>query len=213
MAEMLDVFDAHMRPIGVLSREETHRLGHWHQTFHCWVVHRLAAGNFLLLQKRHESKDTHPGKFDTSCAGHLESGETPLDGVREIREELGVEVDVDQLHKVGIHAFSDDLGEILDREFCHVFVWIREGLDLREYRPALDEVSGLYLIGVGDMRRLCGREIDKVAVGGFAIQRGDKRVEELRQIRMGDLARDDPAYFNLLFSSLDALGLGAGEDG
>ena len=46
----------------------------------------------LFLQKRSMSKDEQPGKWDTSAAGHVDSGEHYDDCARrEIAEELGIE--------------------------------------------------------------------------------------------------------------------------
>ena len=45
----------------------------------------------LYLQKRSETKDIQPGKWDTSVGGHLSPGESPdMALIREAREELGL---------------------------------------------------------------------------------------------------------------------------
>jgi 16S rRNA (adenine1518-N6/adenine1519-N6)-dimethyltransferase len=45
----------------------------------------------LLLQKRSHLKDLCGGKWDSSCAGHLDAGESYRSGaVRELHEELGL---------------------------------------------------------------------------------------------------------------------------
>ncbi len=36
--ELLKVFDSNRIQTGVASREEVHRLGHWHEVFHCWFA-------------------------------------------------------------------------------------------------------------------------------------------------------------------------------
>ncbi|WNQ12825.1 NUDIX domain-containing protein [Paenibacillus aurantius] len=46
----------------------------------------------LLLQRRHPGKDTYPGLFDITAAGHLEAGENVSDGIRELKEELGTDL-------------------------------------------------------------------------------------------------------------------------
>jgi isopentenyldiphosphate isomerase len=48
----------------------------------------------LFLQKRSMSKDEQPGKWDSSAAGHVDSGEDYLAcAEREIAEELGIVVE------------------------------------------------------------------------------------------------------------------------
>lgn len=58
----------------------------------------------VLLQKRSACKDSNPGCYDISSAGHLSSGDEPLEGaVRELREELGLVMEPGDLHYVGRH--------------------------------------------------------------------------------------------------------------
>ncbi|WP_242069494.1 NUDIX domain-containing protein [Paenibacillus dendritiformis] len=56
----------------------------------------------LLLQRRHVHKKDYPGMLDITSAGHLEAGETPQDGVRELREELGIEPEPGKLVYAGV---------------------------------------------------------------------------------------------------------------
>lgn len=46
--EMLKVFNADRKQIGVATREEVHRIGHWHEVFHCWFVSR-EAGEIIFI--------------------------------------------------------------------------------------------------------------------------------------------------------------------
>ena len=52
MNEILDIYDAKMNHIGTASREEAHKFGYWHQTFHCWIVRREKGKNYVLFQIR-----------------------------------------------------------------------------------------------------------------------------------------------------------------
>ena len=92
MSELLDVVDERGIPTGeVVSREEAHRCGIRHRTAHVWIV-RIRGGRLqILLQKRSENKDSYPGCYDISSAGHIPAGVEYVDSaVRELREELGV---------------------------------------------------------------------------------------------------------------------------
>jgi isopentenyldiphosphate isomerase len=56
---------------------------------------RSYEGRTVFLQKRSMLKDTAPGKWDSSCSGHLDSGEDYLTAaVRELNEEIGLRVSV-----------------------------------------------------------------------------------------------------------------------
>lgn len=55
-------------------------------------LHIFSAIGELWLQKRAETKEIAPGKWDTSVGGHVMSGETSEQAlVRELREEVGLE--------------------------------------------------------------------------------------------------------------------------
>lgn len=55
----------------------------------------------LLLQKRSRTKDTDPGAWGISCAGHVTKGQTDDEAaVRELKEELDIEANLTFLKKV-----------------------------------------------------------------------------------------------------------------
>ena len=48
------------------------------------------------------NKDSFPGRYDTSSAGHIQVGDEPLESaVRELSEELGIQANPDDLHFAG----------------------------------------------------------------------------------------------------------------
>ena len=86
--ELLDVVDAEDRVIGVKTRGEIHAQGLMHRAVHILVFNSKGE---LFLQKRSMNKDENPGQWDSSAAGHVDSGETYIAcAIREIEEELGV---------------------------------------------------------------------------------------------------------------------------
>jgi len=88
MHELLDIVDANDRVIGCATRAEVHRTERVHRAVHMLLLNH--EGN-LFLQKRSASKDMYPNHWDSSAAGHVDSGEDYLQcAVRELEEELGV---------------------------------------------------------------------------------------------------------------------------
>ncbi len=86
--ETFDVVDAEDRVVGTASRGRVHAEDLRHRAIHMLVFN--AAGE-LFLQKRSPWKDKHPRKWDSSAAGHLDSGETyDAAARRELSEELGL---------------------------------------------------------------------------------------------------------------------------
>lgn len=90
-SELLDIVDEADRVVGVRTRGDVHRLGLMHRSVHVLVFNRSGE---LLLQKRSLQKDECQGMWDSSCAGHIESGQTyDSTAPRELEEELGIACD------------------------------------------------------------------------------------------------------------------------
>ena len=78
--ELFDVIDSKGNPTGqIVSREKAHAEGIPHRTAHIWIIREKEGRVQILLQKRSQNKDSFPGKFDTSSAGHIQAGDEPLE--------------------------------------------------------------------------------------------------------------------------------------
>ena len=100
MAEILiDVLDEKGNPTGAKkTKVEVHEGGLWHKAAWVWIYNTKGE---VLLQKRSKIKDSHPGLWDISVAGHVDSGEEPLDAAkREVEEEIGITVKSEDLKLV-----------------------------------------------------------------------------------------------------------------
>ena len=70
--ELLDVVDENGIPTGeTVERSIAHAKGIRHRTSHVWLLRRRSEGVEVLLQKRSDNKDSFPGCYDTSSAGHI----------------------------------------------------------------------------------------------------------------------------------------------
>lgn len=203
--ELLDVYDEHGTAVGVATRAEVHARGLWHRTFQCWIYDRVQGETYLLFQLRHRDKDTFPGLLDISSAGHLEAGESPEDGVRELYEELGVDAAFEELVPCGVFAGEDVISEtLIDREFCHVFV-CECAKPLREYRLQPDEVAGLFRIRAVEAARLIADNAYVTAVGVEAAEDGSLYDAE-RTVTAANLVPHSKEYFAMVFDTLRKLG-------
>jgi len=155
--ERFDIFDAEMNPIGQATRSETHKKGYWHLSFHCWLTRREGDRRYVRFQLRQQSKDTNPGCYDITAAGHLAAGETVRDGVRELEEELGVAAPFESL--VPLFQWREDASgsvkgvPFIDRELSYVFGLVCD-TPMNEMRLQLDEVAGLYEADLSAMLEL-----------------------------------------------------------
>jgi len=81
--EQLKIFDEYRNQIGIATREDVHRLGYWHEAFHCWFISKEKGTDYLYLQLRSNTKKDYPNLLDITAAGHLLANETVQDGVRD----------------------------------------------------------------------------------------------------------------------------------
>lgn len=128
-AELFDVVDSDDRVLEAKPRDEVHVNNLLHRAVHMLLFNRKGE---LLLQKRSIWKDRNPGRWDSSAAGHLDSGENYLGAARrELREELGVEAPA--LEPIGKLTPCEQTGW----EFIEVFRGVHDG----PFSPAPLEVE------------------------------------------------------------------------
>lgn len=109
MMELFDIVDENGEPTGVIKeRSKVHADGDLHRTSHVWIVKdNLKGGLDILLQKRSQDKDSFPGCYDISSAGHIPAGAGYIDSaIRELKEELGIDAAVEELEERMIRHIS-----------------------------------------------------------------------------------------------------------
>jgi isopentenyl-diphosphate Delta-isomerase len=152
--ETVDILTSDGSPIGrTVLRSEAHRDGLWHRTVHVWIQNRKGE---ILLQKRSFAKETFPGLWDISAAGHITAGDSSGESaVREISEELGVKVAQQALRFLftmkGSYISPDNA--IKDNEITDVYLCtapIEEG----EIIPDPKEVSGVTYHSIARLKEL-----------------------------------------------------------
>lgn len=88
-------------PNGRMLKKMAHVTGAPHMAAHIWIFNSRWE---VLIQKRSLTKDSYPGLWDISAAGHISSGETMLQwAMREISEEIGLDIQEDDLIPVGYY--------------------------------------------------------------------------------------------------------------
>jgi isopentenyldiphosphate isomerase len=144
--EYFDIVDENGIPTGkTVSRDIAHSEGILHRTAHVWVVKSSEHGFSILLQKRSMEKDSFPGQYDTSSAGHIPAGEEPKpSALRELKEELGIEAQPEQLHYAGTFRIKYEKefhGRMFrDNEVAAVYVY-EETVEIGDLTLQESEVS------------------------------------------------------------------------
>jgi isopentenyl-diphosphate delta-isomerase type 1 len=105
--EIFDVVNERDEVIGRAPRSEVHARGLLHRAIHVFVFNSRGE---ILLQKRSMKKDRQPGVWDSSCSGHVDSGEDyDQTAMRELQEEIGLTLGAppQRLFKVDACAETD----------------------------------------------------------------------------------------------------------
>ena len=117
--EMFDIIDMDGNKTGAIKeRGVVHREGAFHATSHIWIVRKNEKSGYdILLQKRSACKDSHPGCYDISSAGHIGAGDEALESaLRELVVELGIKAKPEELLEFGVQ-YKNYEGEFYGRPF------------------------------------------------------------------------------------------------
>ena len=146
--EMFDIVDENGEPTGtVKERTKVHEDGDLYRTSHVWIVRDNNKGGLdVLLQKRSESKDSNPGCYDISSAGHIPAGCGYLDSaLRELKEELGIDASSEELELRLIRriSYSDIFhGKLFkDNQVTRVYKMKRNDIDIEKLNLQKEEVE------------------------------------------------------------------------
>ncbi|PLS07107.1 NUDIX hydrolase [Neobacillus cucumis] len=174
--ELIKIFDYARNELGVADREEVHKQGYWHEVFHCWFLSKDNNDNNLILQLRSERKKENPRLYDITAAGHLLANETVQDGVREVSEELGINVTFEELQPLGIIDYCSIQGSYIDNEIANVFLY-QCHVPIEEFILQKEEVAGIVQVDFNYFRELWTGSKDEIRVVGYEIkQDGSKEL-------------------------------------
>ena len=146
--EYFDVIDENGVPTGeVVERTKAHQIGAPHRTSHVWIVRKKDGKLQILLQKRCRHKDSFPGCYDISSAGHIPAGQDFVpSALRELKEELGLDIRAEELVDCGIHRMVVDTEfygkRFIDHQVSRVYLlWLdKEAEDFVVQKEEIDSV-------------------------------------------------------------------------
>lgn len=158
--EIFDIVDENGIPTGeTVQRTVAHDKGIRHRTAHIWIVRNTDNGCEVLLQQRSYNKDSFPGRYDTSSAGHIRAGDEPLDSaLRELGEELGIKAEPAALTYIGKFPIQYER-EFFGKPFrdCEVaFVYLyTEPVDINALTLQADEVESVKWFAIDEVYKAC----------------------------------------------------------
>jgi isopentenyldiphosphate isomerase len=175
--EIVKVFNEQHEQIGTATRAEVHEKGLWHETFHCWLVNE----DYIYFQIRSAQKKDYPGLLDITGAGHLLAAETVESGIREVKEELGLDIHVREVVKMGMTSCSIVSENMIDNEFCHVFTYPFKH-DWDSFELQYEEVSGVVRAKLDEAEAFFLGETATLNIEGYEYFPDGKRVKIVRPV-------------------------------
>lgn len=173
--EKLKIFDCNRNQVGVASRSDVHKHGYWHETFHCWFTSNDQGIDYIYLQLRSKNKKDYPELLDITSAGHILADETVKDGVREIKEEIGIDVEFEELLGLGVIDYRGVKENFIDNEYANVFLY-KNDHSFDDFTLQAEEVSGIVRSKFKDFADLWFGTKDEIEISGFEINNSGKKV-------------------------------------
>ncbi|MHA6529150.1 NUDIX hydrolase [Paenibacillus sp. BAC0078] len=201
--EILTTFDAQGNVTGTAPRDEVHRKGLWHETFHCWFVQQRGDDLYIYLQLRSKDKRDYAGLLDITAAGHLLAGETAMDGIREVEEELGLQISYDELIPLGIIPYSMMKEGLIDNERANVFLY-SSPFTLEQFRLQREEVAGIVLAEFSDFRKFWQGELEQLDVSGFRVTDSGERITIHETVDITHFVPHDTDYYQQVIAGVEA---------
>jgi isopentenyldiphosphate isomerase len=147
--EHFDVLSEDGLPTGVVKdRDAVHRDGDWHRCGHVWI----ASGDRVLLQRRALVKESWPGLWDITVAGHVNAGEDSLSAaIREAREELGLDLAPSELQPLGTLRYHVALRPGYIENELHDVYLVRREVDVSSLTLDPLEVAEVRWVALRDL--------------------------------------------------------------
>lgn len=149
--ESIDIVDENNNLIGEQKmKSKAHRDGLWHRAAHIWVYNSKGE---VLLQLRAKEKDLWPDMWDLSAAGHVRAGEEPIvSALREIQEEIGLNVKMEDLELYKVIAEKVIFKEMVNNEFHYVYLLKYDG-NTSGLKAQEEELQKMGFISIEDIEK------------------------------------------------------------
>jgi 8-oxo-dGTP pyrophosphatase MutT (NUDIX family) len=192
MSEIIDIYDEKFKFIRTCDKKLAHQKGFWHKSFICIVFNPKKKTAILQMKVPGRYSFNRPDYLDFSVGGHYRSGELVKDGVREIKEELGIDIDFNNLISLGIRKKSAHVAkDFIENEFQYIFL-LPSKIDIKDYPIDNTEVNRLVEVDIDSALMLLRKEVKSINV---SIMKMKNDIIEVNTTEI-DLNSFVPSYLN-----------------
>lgn len=139
MEEFFDVLNERGEYIGKIeTRKKCHTEGLWHKAVAMFIINSKGQ---VLLQKRSANKKMWPNMWDITAGGHVLAGEFGFQSIiREAEEELGIDLNKNDITFVGSSISTNVQGDIVNNHFNEFYI-VNKDIDETTLKLQEEEVS------------------------------------------------------------------------
>jgi len=152
--EMIDIYDENHIYLGNCEKSLAHKLGLWHDIFTCLIINKDKRTVFLQIKNHKHNSIHNKDLIEITVGGHYKSGEKIEDGVREINEETGLDVNFKELISLGTRQVSLTINKnYIIREFQYMILYSADK-ELEDFKNFDDEVVSFIEFNIDELIEL-----------------------------------------------------------
>ena len=153
--EFIDIFDKNGNLLGYCEKNQAHKLGYWHKVFGCLVYNNKSNKVFLQLKNPNHNKVNEKPLLEITAGGHLLSGETVKNGVREIKEETGLDIGYNKLTFIEERICNKTVSKNYKIKEFQYFYAVNLNINVTDFKNYdKEEVMGFVEVDIYDFLKL-----------------------------------------------------------
>lgn len=142
MQELVDVYNKRHEKLGYIKYREELIEGEFRLSCFVWIINDK---DEILIQQRLANDKICPNMWETTSGGAL-AGDTSLSGtLRELKEELGIVANKDDIRFIGSYARVND--------FVEVYL-LKSNIDIKDLKIQKDEVQSAKWVKIEEFQKL-----------------------------------------------------------
>ena len=151
MEELIDVLDRFGNKTRIVkTKDEVMKKGDWHRAISVIIMN---SDNEILFQKRSSERLVYPNLWSMFLKGHIESGEESfMAAIREIFEEIGIMVGIDELTYLYTITDSNKTGKLKENIFFDTYL-LKKDISLSDIKMS-NEVSDVEFLTLEEAKYL-----------------------------------------------------------
>lgn len=162
--EYIDIYDNKENHVGFCNKEIAHKLGLWHKVFGCVIINGKKNKIYFQLKNPNYNKIHNRELLEITAGGHLQSGESLQNGVREIEEETGLNISYQDLTFIKKRKINKKVSkDFILKEFQYYYFIDLNNIVLSDFcNFDKKEVSSFVEVNIKDVIKILNGSKEKI---------------------------------------------------